>query len=154
MTRLSIRRSVRTGRGESSRSSTCAPTTHVRQPIQPRKLVDAAGVQVALTEPGGANSIKGFHAVAARQQHSLETLKNSRQILFRSNFGLVRFERREGVLHAIHEMYTAARRPEETGTEPLLPETVRAARGRSVGARAHRGLKTGLVVDADEPEPA
>jgi len=26
------------------------------------------------------------------------------------------------VLHAIHEMYTAARRPEESGTEPLRPE--------------------------------
>jgi hypothetical protein len=34
----------------------------------------------------------------------------------------VRFERTDGVLHAVHEMYTAARRPEETGTEPLLPE--------------------------------
>ncbi|HJY42071.1 MAG TPA: hypothetical protein VJ303_12565, partial [Steroidobacteraceae bacterium] len=60
---------------------------------------------------------------AARQQYSLESLKNSRQILFRSNFGLVRFERREGgVLHAIHEMYTGARLPAEAGTEPLLPQ--------------------------------
>ena len=84
-------------------------------PIQQLKLTDASGVQVALTEVGGPNAIKGFHAVAARQQHSLETLKNSRQILFRSNFGLVRFERREGVLHAIHEMYTAARRSGRDG---------------------------------------
>ena len=91
-------------------------------PIQQFKFGDASGVQSALVQPGGADSIKGLHAVAGRQQHSLETLKNSRQILFRSNFGLVRFERREGVLHAIHEMYTAARRPEESGTEPLLPQ--------------------------------
>lgn len=91
-------------------------------PIQQFKIQDAGGVQSALTEAGGPNSVKGFHAVAGRQQHSLETLKNSRQILFRSNFGLVRFERREGVLHAIHEMYTAARSPEESGTAPLLPQ--------------------------------
>jgi hypothetical protein len=91
-------------------------------PIQQFKFGDASGVQSALVQPGGADSIRGLHAVAGRQQHSLETLKNSRQILFRSNFGLVRFERREGVLHAVHEMYTAARRPEESGTEPLLPQ--------------------------------
>jgi hypothetical protein len=91
-------------------------------PIQPLKFTNPAEVQVTLTEPGGANSIKGLHAVAARQQRSLETLKNSRQILFRSNFGLVRFERRAGVLHAVHEMYTAARLPEETGTEALKPQ--------------------------------
>ena len=121
--------------------------------IQPRKLVDAAGVQVALTEPGGANSIQGFHAVAARQQHSLETLKNSRQILFRSNFGLVRFERREGVLHAIHEMYTAARRPEETGTEPLLPGLF-VLHEAALSAPGSPRPEDGLVVDADEPEPA
>ena len=59
--------------------------------IQPFKLGDAAGVQSALTQPGGADSIKGFHAVAGRQQRSLESLKTARQILFHSNFGLVRF---------------------------------------------------------------
>lgn len=121
--------------------------------IQPRKLVDASGVQAALTEPGGANSIKGFHAVAARQQHSLETLKNSRQILFRSNFGLVRFERREGVLHAIHEMYTAARAPEESGTEPLLPKLF-VLHEAALSAPGAPRPEDSLVVDADEPVPS
>jgi hypothetical protein len=79
-------------------------------------------VEASLTEDNGPRAIEGYQAVAARQQYSLETLKNSRQILFRSNFGLVRFERRDGVLHAVHEMYTAARKPEESGTEPLKPE--------------------------------
>jgi hypothetical protein len=122
-------------------------------PIQPRKLHDAAGVQAALTEAGGPNSIKGLHAVAARQQYSLETMKNARQILFRSNFGLVRFERREGVLHAIHEMYTAARRPEETGTEPLLPELFVLHEAALAAPGAVRPEDT-LVVDEDEPEDA
>jgi hypothetical protein len=119
-------------------------------PIQQFKFGDASGVQVALTEAGGANSIKGFHAVAARQQHALETLKNSRQILFRSNFGLVRFERREGVLHAIHEMYTAARRPEETGTEPLLPQLFVLHEAALATPGAVRPEDT-LVVDEDAP---
>ena len=114
-TRRSIPRSDRTGPGVWSRSSICVLTRSGRADPAVQDP-DARGVQVALTEAGGPNSMKGFHAVAGRQQHSLETLKNSRQILFRSNFGLVRFERREGVLHAIHEMYTAARSPEETGT--------------------------------------
>lgn len=119
-------------------------------PIQAFKFGDAAGVQVALTEAGGANSIKGFHAVATRQQHALETLKNSRQILFRSNFGLVRFERRTGVLHAIHEMYTGARRPEETGTEPLLPQLFVLHEAALATPGAVRPEDT-LVVDADAP---
>ena len=65
---------------------------------------------------------KATRPLAARQQRALETLRNSRQILFRSNFGLVRFERRDGVLHAIHEMYTAARLPEDVGSAVLKPE--------------------------------
>jgi hypothetical protein len=119
-------------------------------PIQQLKLHDAAGVQAALTEANGPNAIKGFHAVAARQQHALETLKNSRQILFRSNFGLVRFERREGVLHAIHEMYTAARRPEDTGTSPLLPELFVLHEAALAAPGAPRP-EDGLVVDEDVP---
>ena len=121
-------------------------------PIRQLKFRDASGVQVALTEAGGANSIRGFHAVAGRQQHALETLKNSRQILFRSNFGLVRFERRDGVLHAIHEMYTAARAPEESGTAPLLPQLFVLHDAALTAPGAVRPEDT-LVVDSDEPVP-
>ena len=119
-------------------------------PIQPLKLTDAAGVQTALTDADGSNSIKGFHAVAARQQHALETLKNARQILFRSNFGLVRFERREGVLYAIHEMYTAARRSEESGTEPLLPQLF-VRHEAALSAPAATRPEDTLLVGADTP---
>jgi hypothetical protein len=121
-------------------------------PIQSFKFGDAPGVQVALTGADGASSIKGFHAVASRQQHALETLRNSRQILFRSNFGLVRFERRDGVLHAIHEMYTAARRPEETGSAPLVPELFVLHEAALATPGAPRP-EDGLVVDEDMPVP-
>jgi hypothetical protein len=91
-------------------------------PIRALEFEDTAAVEAALAAADPKDAIVGYQAVAARQQYSLESLKNSRQILFRSNFGLVRFERRAGVLHAIHEMYTGARLPKEAGTEPLLPQ--------------------------------
>ncbi|MGH8238372.1 MAG: hypothetical protein ACREXP_15320, partial [Steroidobacteraceae bacterium] len=118
--------------------------------IQVRKFSDPVAVETALTEDGGPRSIEGYQAVATRQQYSIETLKNSRQILFRSNFGLVRFERREGVLHAVHEMYTGARRPEEAGTEPLKPQlfVLQAAALATPGAIRPEDT---LVVDEEEP---
>ena len=121
-------------------------------PIQPLKFTDPASVQSALTEAGGPRAIDGLHAVAARQQHSLETLRNARQILFRSNFGLVRFERRAGILHAIHEMYTAARRPEETGTEPLLPQLF-VLHDAALSAPGALRPEDGMVAADSEPQP-
>jgi hypothetical protein len=127
------------------------PDSERPRAIQPLEFADPAAVEAALTEPGGAHAIEGYQAAAARHQYALEqTLKNSRQILFRSNFGVVRFERRSGVLHAIHEMYTGARRPEEAGTEPLKPEMF----VMHVAALAAPGAKRpedGLVVNAAEP---
>jgi hypothetical protein len=90
--------------------------------IQPLDLDDPEGVEAALAEADAPNVIDAYHALAARHQYSFRALRNARQILFRSNFGAVRFERRDGVLHAIHELYTAARRPNDAGTEPLKPE--------------------------------
>lgn len=121
--------------------------------IQPLAFTDPLAVEAALTEVGGAHAIEGYQALAARHQYALETLKNSRQILFRSNFGLVRFERRSGVLHAIHEMYTGARRPEESGTEPLKPELFVLHEAALATPGAIRPEDT-LVVDADTEEPA
>lgn len=89
---------------------------------RPRPFSDAAAVEAALTETNAPRALDAYQELAARHQYALETLRNSRQILFRSNFGVVRFERRGGVLHAIHEMYTAARPPADTGTAPLTPE--------------------------------
>lgn len=90
--------------------------------IRPLPFSDAAAVDAALTESNAPRAIEGYQALAARHQYALETMRNARQILFRSNFGVVRFERRAGVLHTIHEMYTAARAPGDVGTEPLRPE--------------------------------
>ena len=113
--------------------------------IQPLPYANPLDVEAALTQDDEERAIEGYQAVAARQQRSLETLKNSRQILFRSNVGLIRFERRDGVLHALHEMYTAARTPEEEGTAPLKPELFvlhEAALQAPGAARPEDGLPT------------
>jgi hypothetical protein len=42
-------------------------------------------------------------------------------MLFRANFGLVRFARRDGKLIAIHELYTAFADPDNPVPEPPKP---------------------------------
>jgi hypothetical protein len=68
---------------------------------------------------GRDRSVEGFHALAARHQGVMSKLRNSRQILFRSNFSLLRFERRgpDNALYAIHEVYSGFKDPSESGSE-------------------------------------
>jgi hypothetical protein len=68
-----------------------------------------------------ATALDAYVSVAARHQSAVEKLKNSRQILFRSNFGLVRFERRATQLFAIHEAYTAFADPDAVVPEAPKP---------------------------------
>jgi hypothetical protein len=72
-------------------------------------------------EVQGSNPLSAYVSVAARHQLAVEKLKNARQMLFRGNFGLVRFERRQGRLIAIHEAYTAFADPEAPVPGPLTP---------------------------------
>jgi hypothetical protein len=85
--------------------------------MRPLALDDAAiDAQVQ-----GANPLTAYVSVAARHQGAVEKLKNSRQMLFRSNFGLVRFERRAGQLIAIHELITAFADPDAAVPESPKP---------------------------------
>ena len=67
----------------------------------------------------------------------------------------MRFERRDdGVLQAIHEMYTAARKPTDAGTEPLKPElfVLHVAALKAPGeTRPEDGLQP---LEEEEPAPA
>ena len=56
------------------------------------------------TEPG--KELVAYATIAARHIDQFDKLRHSRHILFRSNFGLVRFERAPD-LTAVHEVYTA-----------------------------------------------
>jgi hypothetical protein len=55
-------------------------------------------------EPG--KEVMAYATIATRHMDQFEKLRHSRQILFRSNFALVRFERTPD-LTAVHEVYTA-----------------------------------------------
>jgi hypothetical protein len=69
-----------------------------------------------------ATMLEGFAAVAARHQHALERLRNSRQILFRGNVGLVRFTRDGATVTAVHEVYTSFSDPSQPNPQIPKPE--------------------------------
>jgi hypothetical protein len=77
-------------------------------------------VETKLSAP--ATMLEGFQAVAARHQHALERLRNARQILFRGNVGLVRFERDGVKLTAFHEVYTSFSDPTQPTPQIIKPE--------------------------------
>jgi hypothetical protein len=60
------------------------------------------------SEPG--RELAAYATIAARHQDQFDKLRHSRQILFRSNFALVRFERTPD-LTAVHEVYTGLTDP-------------------------------------------
>jgi hypothetical protein len=100
-------------------------------------VIDADAIKTKLEEPGHPRAITAYQELAARHQRALETLRNSRQILFRSNVGVVRFERRAGVLHAVHEVYTSFKPGGVIGSDPPKAEAfmVHAAALAAPGAR-------------------
>ena len=77
-------------------------------------------------EPG--KELMAYATVAARHMDQFDKLRHSRQILFRSNFALVRFERAPDVT-AVHEVYTTLPDPNAApGTPPqVLPYLVQRA---------------------------
>lgn len=77
-------------------------------------------------EPG--KETMAYATIAARHMDQFEKLRHSRQILFRSNFAQVRFERGPDLV-AVHEVYTALPDPNAApGTPPkVLPYLVQRA---------------------------
>lgn len=68
---------------------------------------------------GDTTVIDAYQAIAARHQHALGHLRNARQIMFRSNFGVCRFNEAGGVVEAVHELHTAFADPDkEIAAEP------------------------------------
>jgi hypothetical protein len=60
-----------------------------------------------------------YQTIAARHQHALGHLRNARQILFRANFGVVRFnDLGGGVIEAVHELYTTFVDPDSPVAAP------------------------------------
>jgi hypothetical protein len=69
-------------------------------------------------EPG--RELAAYATIAARHQDQFDRLRHSRQILFRSNFALVRFERAPD-LTAVHEVYTALPDPDAPADQAPKP---------------------------------
>lgn len=92
-------------------------------PSRPRALgLGDQGIQDILvnhTEPG--KEVAAYASVAARHQDQFDRLRHARQILFRSNFGLVRFERAPDLV-AVHEVYTALPDPDAPADEEPKPQ--------------------------------
>lgn len=89
------------------------PDSEHPPPARPRVLEpDDALIQSILTDhvqPG--KELSAYATIAARHQDQFDRLRHARQILFRSNFALVRFERAPD-LTAVHEVYTALPDPD------------------------------------------
>lgn len=82
---------------------------HRPGPIQAKKIDDDA-VEAQLADPGQV--LAALEAIAGRHQAALDRMRNARQMLFRSNFGICRFVTDAGAITAVHEVYTQAVDPE------------------------------------------
>ncbi len=90
-------------------------------PGRPRALdPDEAGIHAVLVDQAApGQEMRAYATVAARHQDQFDKLRHSRQILFRANFALVRFERAPA-LTAVHEVYTAL--PDPGAAADALPK--------------------------------
>ncbi|HEX6886544.1 MAG TPA: hypothetical protein VF143_00445 [Candidatus Nanopelagicales bacterium] len=86
------------------------PDSERPSPIRAR-AIDDAGVEAQLADP--AQVFVALQTIAARHQSALDRMRNARQMLFRSNFGICRFTSATGgAITAVHELYTSAPDPE------------------------------------------
>ncbi|MET0577771.1 MAG: hypothetical protein ABW122_03875, partial [Ilumatobacteraceae bacterium] len=90
----------------------------IERPESIRALeLDHERIAADLADP--ETMLDAYQAIAARHQHALGHLRGARQILFRSNYGVCRFEDAGGALTAVHEVYTAFADPDHpTPEEP------------------------------------
>lgn len=128
------------------------PDAERPSPIRALPLDDAA-VEADLTDP--ATAFEAMRAVASRHQAALDRMRNTRQMMFRSNFGICRFETGDdGVVTAVGEVHTSAVDP-ETQLPVLGPYMVhRASLGPQDEAPPEQLRRDVLSrVPLPEPEP-
>lgn len=68
--------------------------------------LDDAQIETQAADP--ATTFAALRAVAVRHQHALERMRNTRQMMFRANFGICRFESDGDAITAVGEVYTEA----------------------------------------------
>jgi len=119
---------LRDTRADADRPKMTAPgTLFPDKPSQTANDIDSTPIDAAHPEKGGIPNFEGYQRVAERHARQMDKLRNSRQILFASSVGLVRFEKRSetdlknsplDVLYAIHDMYAAVPDPADLTTRP------------------------------------
>ncbi|HVK43770.1 MAG TPA: hypothetical protein VM429_02595 [Micropruina sp.] len=72
--------------------------------------IDVAQVETQAADP--STTFAALRTVAVRHQHALDRMRNTRQMMFRSNFGICRFESSGDAITAIGEVYTEAIDPD------------------------------------------
>ena len=90
---------------------------------KPIQALEIDADQIDRDLAGNSTVIDGYQAIAARHQHALGHLRNARQILFRGNFAVVRFNQLDGgEVEAVHEVYTAFTDPDQPADLEPKPE--------------------------------
>ncbi len=120
-------------------------------PIRPKALDDAL-IETQLADP--ATAFQAMQTVAARHQRALDQMRNTRQMMFRSNFGICRFETvgDSAPLTAVGEVYTSAIDP-ETQLPVLGAYMVHRAQLGPVGEAAPNTLRVPVLSRVPIPEP-
>ena len=120
-------------------------------PIRP-KVIDDALVESQLADLSTA--FQAMQTVAARHQRALDHMRNTRQMMFRSNFGICRFETKDesAPLTAVGEVYTSAIDP-ETQLPVLGPYMVHRAQLGPVTELAPETLRVPVITRVPIPKP-
>ncbi len=120
-------------------------------PIRPKALDDAL-IETQLADP--ATAFQAMQTVAARHQRALDQMRNTRQMMFRSNFGICRFETTgdSAPFTAVGEVYTSAIDP-ETQLPVLGPYMVHRAQLGPVTESAPEALRVPVLSKVPIPEP-
>ena len=129
---------------------------HRPPPIQAAAIPDAAAVEAQLADP--EQFFGAVQQVMARHQAGLDRMRNARQMMFRSNFGICRFESADDAVTAIHEVYTKAAVHGAGDPIPVMDKYMvqRAARGPARDAPPRtddEAPPARLRVAAIEPQP-
>ncbi|KQY47622.1 hypothetical protein [Cellulomonas sp. Root137] len=115
--------------------------------------LDDAQIEAQLADP--ATAFVAMQAVAGRHQAALGRMRNTRQMMFRSNFGICRFESgTDGEVTAVGEVHTSAVDP-ETQLPVLGPYMVHRASLGPVDESPPDQLRESVLrrVPIPEPEP-
>ncbi len=112
--------------------------------------LDEAQIETQAADP--ATTFAALRAVAVRHQHALERMRNTKQMMFRSNFGICRFESDGEAITAIGEVYTEAIDP-DTQLQVMGPYMVHRAPLGPLTEEPPEHLRRFAIEPVPIPEP-